>query len=424
MLFALLTGFVLLMIYGKFRRFSWRELMQMALSGILAVKNIAIVMLLVGALTALWRACGTVAFIVNVSSGALSPGLFLPASFALCAVISVLTGTSIGTAATMGVICMSVGNSMPLSGWFSAACGGAILAGSFFGDRCSPVSTSAMLVAEITETKLYENIRRMIRTGWTATAVALVIYGVLGFFAETDGSETASIGGDSAINTADGIARLLQSHYDLSWPTLLPAIAIVVLAAFRVNVKITMTVSTAMAFALCIWLQGASMVETIKIAILGFNAPGEIVMMNGGGVVGMVKMIVIVSISLTYAGLFKGMGIIKRIHRLAGRMGHLPPVGFTAIAALATSALSCNQTLAIVLTNEIASGVIPDKRERAIALENTAVVVAPLVPWTVASLIPLGTIGAPTASILFACYLYLLPLLNMRRTAISSGHRQ
>lgn len=66
-----------------------------------------------------------------------------------------------------------------------------------------------------------------------------------------------------------------------------------------------------------------------------------------------------------------------------------------------------------MLTNEISGNVIPDKKERAMAIENTAVVIAPLVPWTVASLIPLGTIGAPTASILFACYLYLLPISNI-----------
>jgi len=405
-LIALAIGFILLMSFGKIRGTRWNALWKMALSGVATVKNIAIVMLLVGALTALWRACGTVAFIVDMASGALTPGLFLPAAFMLCAAVSVLTGTSIGTAATMGVICMSVGNALGIN---DAVCGGAILAGAYFGDRCSPVSTSAMLVAEITHTNLHENIRGMIRTGWIAAVAALAVYGMLGIFAGAASAENAT--GSAAIS---GITLLLQTHYDLHWLTLLPAITIIVLASLRINVKVTMAVSIAMALVLCIALQNIPMAETLKIAVLGFDAPAEIHMMAGGGIVGMVKMIVIVTISLTYAGLFKGMGILEKVHLWARRMAvHLSPCGFSAITAIATSALSCNQTLAIVLTNEISKGIIPHEKSRAMALENTAVVIAPLVPWTVASLIPLGTIGAPTASILFACYLYLLPLFNI-----------
>lgn len=400
----------MLMTYGKIRRFSWRALWKMALSGMTAVRNIAIVMLLVGALTALWRACGTVAFIVNAASGALTPELFLPAVFVLCAAVSVLTGTSIGTAATMGVICMGVGAAFGVD---EAICGGAILAGAYFGDRCSPVSTSAMLVAEITGTNLHENIRGMIKSGWKAALAALAIYGILGYVTGTVPSDVNPSDASLAVG-ADNITKLLQQHYDLGIVTLLPAVAILVLAALRFNVKMTMAVSIAMSFAICIWQQQMTATETVKTAFLGFDAPAEISMMNGGGVFGMVKMIVVVAISLTYAGLFKSMGILDKMNRFASRIANrLPPCGFASLTAVASSALSCNQTLAFVLTNEISGNVIPDKKERAMAIENTAVVIAPLVPWTVASLIPLGTIGAPTASILFACYLYLLPISNI-----------
>lgn len=386
MLIALLTGFVLLMAYGKFRGFGWKALLKMAASNVSAARNIAIVMLMVGALTALWRTCGTVAYIVDLASGALTPALFLPGAFLLCAAISVLTGTSVGTAATMGVICMSVGNAIGVN---SAICGGAILAGSYFGDRCSPVSTSALLVAEITKTNLYDNIRGMIRTGWIAALVTLAIYGALGFFAGSC---------ENAVSTST--ANAATSDFDLRWYMALPAISILALALFRIDVKINMLVSIAIS------------------VVVGFVVGLPVTKMAsaaGYGILSMLKLIIVVIISLTYAGLFRGTGILEKLHAGITHLSKkVSPFGCVVLTAIATCALACNQTLSIVLTNEICTGVMPDEKRRAIAIENTSVIIAPLVPWTVASLVPLGAIGAPTSSILFACFLYLVPLLSRR----------
>lgn len=386
MLIALLTGFVLLMAYGKFRGFGWKALLKMAASGVPTARNIAIVMLMVGALTALWRTCGTVAYIVDLASGALTPALFLPGAFLLCAAISVLTGTSVGTAATMGVICMSVGNAIGVN---SAICGGAILAGSYFGDRCSPVSTSALLVAEITKTNLYDNIRGMIRTGWIAALVTLAIYGALGFFAGN---------GENAVSTST--ANAATSEFDLRWYMALPAISILALALFRIDVKINMLVSI--------------LISVVVGFVVGFPVT-KMASAAGYGILSMLKLIIVVIISLTYAGLFRGTGILEKLHAGITHLSKkVSPFGCVVLTAIATCALACNQTLSIVLTNEICTGVMPDEKRRAIAIENTSVIIAPLVPWTVASLVPLGAIGAPTSSILFACFLYLVPLLSRR----------
>ena len=385
MLIALLIGFVLLMAYGKFRRCSWQSLFKMAVSGIPAARNIAIVMLMVGALTALWKTCGTVAYSVDLAAVALTPALYLPSSFLLCAAISVLTGTSIGTAATMGVICMSVGTALGVD---SAICGGAILAGSYFGDRCSPVSTSALLVAEITRTNLYDNIRAMIRTGWLATVVALAVYALLGLLA----------GGNTNAAAADLGSTVLP--FELRWFMVLPAISILVLALFRVDVKINMLTSIALSVVVGLFV--------------GLSAT-EMAMAAGYGTLSMMKLILVVVISLTYAGLFKGTGVLDKLHKGITRLSKkVSPFGCVVLTAIATCALSCNQTLSIVLTNEICTGVMPNEKRRAIAIENSSVIIAPLVPWTVASLVPLGAICAPTTSILFACFLYLLPLFSRR----------
>lgn len=412
MLIALAIGFALLMTYGKIRGFGFAELFKVAAAGVTSVKNIAIVMLLVGALTALWRATGTIAFIVSLASGALTPELFLPASFLLCAAISILTGTSVGTAATMGVICMTVGNAIGIDG---AICGGAIMSGAYFGDRCSPVSTSALLVAEVTGTNLYDNIRGMIRTGWIPTVIALAVYSILGFFAD-------------AQSAAANVSEIFGKYFDLHWYMALPAISILVLALFRINVKINMLISIAISIA--IYFIGGGTIDTgdinsqvagiagfaniLKIMFFGFDAPEEIAaMLSGGGMLSMMKLILVVIISLTYAGLFKLLGILEKMNLVITRLAQkVSSFGCVTLTAIATCALACNQTLSIVLTNDICQGIMPNEKERAIALENTSVIIAPLVPWTVASLVPLGAINAPTTSILFAFFLILTPAIQ------------
>ncbi|MBQ3283025.1 MAG: sodium:proton antiporter, partial [Atopobiaceae bacterium] len=88
-----------------------------------------------------------------------------------------LMGSSFGTAATMGVICMAIGTAMGVS---PALMGGAILSGRFFGDRCSPMSSSAALVATLTKTKVFDNVQRMIRTGMAPLMATILVYALLG----------------------------------------------------------------------------------------------------------------------------------------------------------------------------------------------------------------------------------------------------
>ncbi|WP_448781927.1 Na+/H+ antiporter NhaC family protein [Blautia sp.] len=88
----------------------------------------------------------------------------------------------------------------------------------------------------------------------------------------------------------------------------------------------------------------------------------------------------------------------------------MTPFGTTLLTSVVTAAVSCNQTLSIMLTNQLCGENNPDKKEFALSLENSAVVVAPLIPWSIASAVPLAFIGAPTMSVCAAIYLYLLPV--------------
>ena len=398
-LIALLFGFFLFFGYGLYKKHTVREMAGLAFSGVKTVKNILITFLLIGIITAVWRACGTIPYIVYHATQICSPGVMVLITFLLCCLISALTGTAFGTAATMGVICVTMATSMGIPLLYS---GGAVLAGSFFGDRCSPMSTSALLVSTVTGTDLYRNIGNMVRTSVIPFAITCIVYTILGMGA----------GGDF---DTSGIRSLFAENFVLHPAALLPAAVIILLSCFRVNVKITMSISILCGMATAYFVQGISLPQLLDLALRGYRTedPRLAALLSGGGIQSMVKVFCIVCLSSCYSGMFNGTGLLAGFRGSLTRLSEkILPFGSILLTSVVTVMVSCNQTLAIMLTQQLCVDVEPDPETMASHLENTAVVIAPLVPWSIAGAVPLATVGAPTVCILTACYLYLLPVWN------------
>ena len=398
-LIALVFGFFLFFGYGLYRKHGIREMAVLAFSGIRTVKNILITFILIGIITAVWRACGTIPYIVYHATRVCSPGAMVLITFLLCSLISVLTGTAFGTAATMGVICVTISTSMGIPLLYS---GGAALAGSFFGDRCSPMSTSALLVSTVTKTDLYRNIGRMVRTSLVPFAISCGIYALLGMGAGGDFDTTQ-------------IRNLFAKNFVLHPAALIPAAVIILFSCFKVNVKITMSISILCGMAVAFFVQGTSLSELLGIALWGYQPEQAEVaaLLSGGGVRSMVKVFCIVCLSSCYSGMFNGTGLLAGFRGSLTRLGRkILPFGSILVTSILTVMVSCNQTLAIMLTQQLCMDTEPDPETMASHLENTTVVIAPLIPWSIAGAVPLATMAAPTGCILTACYLYLLPLWN------------
>ena len=182
---ALLVGLVLFVGWALRQGYGLRAVGGMLWSGIRTAKNVLIVFLLIGVLTALWRACGTVPLLICYAVDLIHPGTLVITSFLLASAVSALMGTSFGAAATMGAVCMTAAASMGVS---PVLAGGAVLSGVFFGDRCSPVSTSALLISELTHTDIYDNLRAMVRTAFVPFALTCAVYAVLGAMAHGGGA--------------------------------------------------------------------------------------------------------------------------------------------------------------------------------------------------------------------------------------------
>lgn len=149
--YALVVGYFIFFLYGVKQGHGPKKVFMMSVSGVKTVKNLLITFLLIGMVTGLWRAAGTIPMIICYASKLINPAAFILIAFFLNALVSVLIGTSFGTVATMGVVCMTMARAMGINEIYV---GGAIISGIFFGDRCSPVSTSALLVSELTKTDL------------------------------------------------------------------------------------------------------------------------------------------------------------------------------------------------------------------------------------------------------------------------------
>ncbi|PKM72911.1 MAG: sodium:proton antiporter [Firmicutes bacterium HGW-Firmicutes-16] len=395
--YALFFGLALFFAYGLIKKHRFTEMLGMTFSGIKTVLTVTLVFIMIGGLTAIWRSAGTIPYIIFYASKVILPQTFILATFILCCCISMLMGTSFGTAATMGVICMMMGKAMGVSPvWI----GGAVLAGGFFGDRNSPMSTSALLVSKLTDTDIFSNVRIMIKSAIVPLIITCVLYLVVGFVMKTGGSSSDTV-------------SLFEEHFNLMWVTVIPAALIIVLSAFKVSVKITVAVSIVCGAIICIAVQGTGFLPMLKILVMGYSNPNKELgaMLNGGGIVSMLKPAAIVVLSSSYSGIFEGTGLLsgvkKYIHIIALKIN---PFGAYILTSIFTSMISCNQSLSIMLTHQLCDDTMETKDDKALSLENSAVIIAPLIPWCIAGAVPLAAIGAPTASILTACYLYILPI--------------
>ncbi len=390
--YALVIGYIIFIIYGLIKRHNLIVLIKKSFEGVLTVKNILLVFILIGMITALWRASGTIAFIVYMGSKLISPSILILLTFLLCSMLSVLIGTSLGTAATMGVICASIGKAMGVNPYYI---GGAILSGIYFGDRCSPMSTSALLIAELTKTNLYTNIKLMIKTSIVPFIVTCLFYLFLGF------KSTVS-------NISVDVTEIFKQNYNLNIIVIIPAILIIILSILKINVKKTMLVSIVISFIIAMFIQRDSIVALIKYCIFGYHHTNEKLnlMMKGGGILSMVSVSLIVGISSSYSGIFKETKMLVSLKKYLKEFSKRTSNYFVIfISAIVSGAIACNQSLGTILTNELC-GELVEKQKMAIILENTVILLVGLIPWNIA--MDVGFLSG-----IYAFYLYSLPLWNL-----------
>lgn len=364
------------------------------------------ILMLIGALMSTWLAAGTVPALVYYGTQLIHPQYFILSAFVLTALVSTLIGTSFGAAGTIGLALMIMARSGGME--HSGIVAGAIIAGTYVGDRCSPLSSSAYLVAAITKTPIYQNLKQMLLTSLLPLTLTVLIYGVLSWLYPLE------------ISQPSHISRQLAAAFNLTGMTLLPALLVLLLAALRVNVKLTIILGWIVAACLSMVWQSYGVGDVLRFTLWGFhidNNPQLEAILLGGGLWPMLKVCAVVLLSTTLSGLLTGTQSLERVGRWL-RVARQQRTLFagTSLISLVAGAFGCTQTITILLTHQLVAAEYQhqgyDNQQVAIDLENTAVVLAPLIPWNIAGLVPATLLMAGPGFIPFAVYLYLVPLCN------------
>ena len=399
---GIILGLVVLTIYVKVKGFSWASYLEMIKEGHKTGIGVVVIFLLIGIMTGMWRSSGTLAYVIYYASRLISPSAFLLTSCAVTGAMAMIIGSSTATAATIGIICMTLGNGFGVNPMLS---GGAVMAGCFLGDRCSPVSSVELMNAQITGTNVFDNCRFLIKRSILPFGVTLGIYGILGIFVK---------GGTASSD----VTKVIEEGFVLHWIELLPAAIIIVLSLLKVNSRINMGLSTLAAFIINLALQGHTILESIRYMVLGFTSdnPEVAALLGGGGIKSFLSVIIIVYVAACYGAIFKTTGMIDNLKAAVAKLAEKTTV-FTAnlITCTLISLIACTQTLAIILTLSLCEDLYEDKDVLAKEI-NISCGITPAVPWSLAAAAPVAACGAPMMCVLLGFYIYLLPLFECIRS--------
>ena len=373
-------------------------------ASVLGAKDAVIVieiLLLIGLLTASWRISGVIAFFVYYGIGMITPKLFILTAFLLTCVISYALGTSVGVAGTAGVILMAIARSGGVNEMLAA---GAILSGVYFGDRCSPTASSANLVAALTKTDLYGNVDRMLKTAAIPTAACVVIYCVLSFM------------NPLYVSNANYLSHIRQD-FVISWWAIVPVAVMFVFPMLHIPVKYALAASTAASFAIAGFVQGTGCAEMARTAIFGYAPEGAVMgnIWDGGGLLSMIGIITILTISSTYSKIMAVSGILRSVNGAVDSLRRKVGGSLTLIlSSFFTSGIFCSQISSCIMTTALMKRQYEkrgrSREEFALDIENSLIIIAPMVPWCLSCSVPLKLLGVNAAAIRWEFYIFLIPI--------------
>lgn len=375
-----------------------------------------LILITVGAMVGTWMASGTIPMMIYYGVQIVSPKWLLVTAFLITCLVSVATGTSWGSVATMGVALMGIASALGVN---PAATAGAVIAGSYFGDKISPLSDTTNLAPLAAGSNLYEHIGHMFWTTVPATIVSLVVYAIVGLNANTAAGATSE--------AVTNMMAQLDQMYDWNILILLPVILVLAGSLLKLPTIPVMILSTVVAGVEGIFMQGISLGNVLTSTVSGFNVtmitrPGfdaanaafEVTkLLNRGGMNGIMSTTLLVFCAFCFAGIMSRAGclevVLKAILSVAKTTGSL--ILATVISCITMALTTGNSYLSILIPGEMfrdaykERGLHPKNLSR--TLEDAGTVFVPLVPWSAAGAYMTATLGIETLDYLpwaILCY--------------------
>ncbi|SFB02415.1 transporter, NhaC family (TC 2.A.35) [Lentibacillus halodurans] len=385
----------------------WEDMMEGIQEKIKQAMPAILILISIGILIGAWMISGTIPMMIYYGLKIIDPTFIVLIAFVVSAIISIVTGTSWGSAGTVGVALMGIATGL---GANLPATAGAIVAGAYFGDKLSPLSDTTNLAPVAAGSELYEHIRHMLWTTIPAAVVSILVYLFVGFNLSADNVSTPE--------TMNVMLQTLTEMFDWSIWLLLPPAIILYGSIGKKPTLPTIILSSFIAALLGKFIQGFNAVDIFASTVSGFDvsmvnrtnfdADGVIWevtrLVNQGGMQSMTGVVLIAFSAFIFAGIITKSGslevIIQTLMKIVKRTGDL--ILTTVLSCITMALVTGNSYLSIIVPGEIYKDTYQKNKLRAKnlsrTLEDSGTVVVPLVPWSSAGVFMAGTLGVSTLS--------------------------
>lgn len=411
-------------------RCKWQTLEDAIVTNMRSATPALIILLLIGAIAGTWMASGIIPTLIYYGMKLLHPVIFLPASCIISACISLLTGSSWTTIATIGIALMGIGRALGFDdGWIA----GAIISGAYFGDKVSLMSDTTVLASSTAEVPLFTHIKYLLVTTVPSMLIAVVTFCIAGFFTSPA----------SEANTL-AIEQALQNTFHISpWLLVVPLItglliarrlpAIVTLFASALMAAVTMAVAQPEILEQIVGQQTLSGMQSLKAIILAATTHTSVetgnALLNGlvatRGMGGMMGTIWLIICAMCFGGVMYGSGMLFSISQVFIRMARrtISVVSSTVCSGLFFNLATGDQYISIILTGNLFRHLYDERGlERRLlgrSVEDSATVTSVLIPWNSCGMTQSTVLGVATVTYLPYCIFNLVsPLMSILVSAI------
>lgn len=400
--------------------YNWNELQEGIVKSISSAMTSLLILLLIGSLAGTWLISGIVPAMIYYGLQILSPGIFLFAACIVCAIVSIATGSSWTTAATVGIALIGIGKALGISEGLIA---GAILSGAYFGDKMSPLSDTTNLAPAMAGTDLFTHIRYMAYTTFPSITISLILFLIIGFTSGSDGAISNTAVMLSAIDSKFNITGLLFIvpivvvvlivRKTPAIPALLAGILLGGVFALIFQPDIVREVAGISGSTLNVMFVGVMKALYGSVAV---STDNEMVneLLSSGGMYGMLGTIWLILSAMAFGGVMEKAGFLKRIASavisMVNSTGSL--VASTVGTCVFFNVTASDQYLAIVVPGRMYADIY---RERGLAAENlsrtledSGTVTSVLIPWNTCGAYHSTVLGVGTLAYAPYCFFNII----------------
>ena len=429
--FVLLLGGAVAALVGFRHRIPYRDMIKAVGHNLESVAGAIIILLLVGSLAGAWLISGVIPAMIYYGLQILHPDIFLPAAVIISAIISVATGSSWTTSATIGIALVAIGKAIGLPAGMVA---GAVISGAYFGDKMSPLSDTTNLSAAMAGTDLFTHIKYMTFTTVPSILIALTVFVFLGLSQDT---------GDMSDNGAMLVA--IDAAFHITPWLFLVTVAVIGLIVRKTQPLIALLIGTLLGAVFAIVFQPDVVVAVAGAESLTFESAYRGVMtamtvdsavattdeglndlFSAGGMAGMLGTIWLVICAMIFGGVMEAIGALAAISQALLRAAKSTFALFvsTVSSCLAVNLTASDQYLAIVVPGKMFSqayrdkGLAPENLSR--TLEDSGTVTSVLIPWNTCGAYQSGVLGVGVGEyFIYAIFNYLSPFMTLLFAALN-----